>query len=103
MLRLYVVRTMLLLILISYDFCYKQAFVKMCCKKKRGLSMGETDKELRKLIQCISGGRYLPPCKKTALDCLIHMNARQLDALKVDMNKLRTSGISPSISGKVFV
>ena len=74
----------------------------MCCKKKRGLSMGETDKELRLFVSRVSAGRYTPPCKKTALDCLVNMTARQFKVLIADMNKLRAQGISPSISGDTW-
>lgn len=76
-----------------------ESYVKWCCKKKRGLSLGETDREFKAFIQQISGGRYSPPCRRTALDILVHMTAKAKRKVVHDMKKLREQGVCPSISG----
>lgn len=78
---------------------YLQAYVKWCCKKKRGLSLGETDKEFKAYINQISGGRYNPPCRRTSIDILVHMTAKAQRKVGIDMKKLREQGVCPSISG----
>ena len=40
-----------------------EQFVKWCCKKRRGLSIGETDRELKSLLLQCSRGRYPPPTR----------------------------------------
>lgn len=79
-----------------------EQFVKWCCKKRRALSMGETDRELKSYVLQASRGRYAPPCKKTAMDVLLGMRARADNATTKAMQTLREERISPSISGKMF-
>ncbi len=76
-----------------------EQYVKMCCKKRRALSAGETDRELKSWILQISRGRYKPPSKKVAMDCLLTMRAKIDNEVTKDLKALLLERISPSISG----
>lgn len=76
-----------------------EAFVKWCCKKRRPLSMGETDKELKSFLLQATRGRYSPPTRKTTMDILMVMRVRSENTTKKDMKALKAERVAPSISG----
>ena len=76
-----------------------EQFVKWCCKKRRGLSIGETDRELKSLLLQVSRGRYSPPNRIVALDLMLAMRAQSDNLTTSLMKDLAEEGISPSISG----
>ena len=76
-----------------------EAYVKWCCKKRRPLSMGETDKELKSYMLQATRGRYAPPTRKTAMDILMVMRVRSENTTKKDMKALKLERVAPSISG----
>jgi hypothetical protein len=76
-----------------------EQFVKWCCKKRRGLSIGETDRELKAWMLQATRGRYQPPSKKTAMNILITMRVKADNTTKKMMLKLRAERVLPSISG----
>ena len=78
-----------------------EQFVKMCCKKRRALSCGETDRELKSWMLQATRGRYQPPSRKTAMDTLLSMRAKSDNELARDLKALLAERISPSISGDV--
>jgi hypothetical protein len=47
-----------------------ERFVKCRCKKRRGLSIGETYRELKSWMLQSTRGRYQPPSRITAMDIL---------------------------------
>ena len=79
-----------------------EQFVKMCCKKRRALSCGETDKEMRSWMLQATRGRYQPPSRKTSMDTLLSMRAKSDNELTKDLKALPAERISPSISGDCF-
>ena len=76
-----------------------EQFVKMCCKKRRALSCGETDRELKSWMLQATRGRYQPPSRKTAMDTLLSMRSKADNELTRDLKALLEERISPSISG----
>ena len=76
-----------------------EQFVKWCCKKRRGLSTGETDRELKAWMLQATRGRYQPPSWKTAKDILITMRVKADNTTKKMMLALRAERVLPSISG----
>jgi hypothetical protein len=48
-----------------------EQFLKWCCKKRRGLSIGETDQELKSLLFYASRGRYSPSRHSLALEDIV--------------------------------
>ena len=58
----------------KYSGSFKQdlgeLFVKWCCKKCRGLSIGETIRELKSWMLQATRSRYQPPSWKAAMDIL---------------------------------
>jgi len=63
-----------------------EQFVKMCRKKRRALSCGETYKELKSwMLQATRGWRYQPPSWKTAMDTLLSMRAKSDHELARDL------------------
>ena len=78
-----------------------EQFVKMCCKKRRAFSCGETDRELKSWMLQATRGRYQPPSRKTAMDTLLSMRAKSDNELARDLKALLAERISPSISGDV--
>ncbi len=76
-----------------------EQFVKMCCKKRRALSCGETDRELKSWMLQATRGRYQPPSRKTAMETLLSMRAKSDNELARDLKALLAERISPSISG----
>jgi hypothetical protein len=87
----------------KYSGSFKQEldeqFVKWCCKKRRGLSIGETDRELKSWMLQATRGRYQPPARKTAVDILLTMRVKADNTTKKLMLKLRADSVLPSISG----
>ena len=77
-------------------------FVNMCCKKRRVLSCGETDRELKSWMFQATRGRYQPPSRKTAMDTLLSMRVKSDNELAKDLKALFADHISPSISGNVL-
>jgi hypothetical protein len=77
-----------------------EQFVKWCCKKSRGLSIGETDRELKSLLLQASRGRYSPPNRTLALEVMLGMRAAADNLTASAMKALQAERISPSISGK---
>ena len=77
-----------------------EQFVKWCCKKRRGLSIGETDRELKSLLLQASRGRDSPPHHSLALEVLLGLRASADNVTTLEMKKLQAERISPSISGK---
>ena len=78
-----------------------EQFVKMCCKKRRALSCGETYRELKSWMLQATRGRYQPPSRKTFMDTLLSMRAKSDGELARDLKALLADRISPSISGDV--
>ena len=76
-----------------------EQFVKMCCKKGRALSSGETDRELKSWMLQATRGRYQPPSRKTAMDTLMSMRAKVDNELTRELKALLEERLSPSISG----
>ena len=76
-----------------------EQFVKWCCKKGRGLSIGETDRELKSWMLQATRGRYQPPTRKTAMDILLTMRVKAENTTKKLMMALRGDRVLPSISG----
>ena len=56
--------------------------MKWCCKKGRGLSIGETDRELKSWMLQATRGRYQPPTRKTAMDILLTMRVKAENTTK---------------------
>ncbi len=52
--------------------------MKWCCKKRRGLSTGEIDRELKAWMLQATRGRYQPSSWKTANDILITITSNKL-------------------------
>ncbi len=77
---------------------YEQ-FVKWCCKKGRGLSIGETDRELKSWMLQATRGRYQPPTRKTAINIVLTMRVKAENTTKKLMMALRGDRVLPSISG----
>jgi hypothetical protein len=77
-----------------------EAFVKWCCKKKKAISMGESDRELRSWILQATRGRYQPPSRKTCQDLILTMRAKADNTTKKLVLGLRQENVLPSISGK---
>lgn len=76
-----------------------EQFVKWCCKKGRGLSIGETDRELKSWMLQATRGRYQPPTRKTAMDILLTMRVKAENTTKKLMMALRGDRVLPPISG----
>ena len=76
-----------------------EQFIKWCCKKRRGLSIGETDRELKSWMLQATRGRYQPPSRKTAMDILLTMRVKADNTTKKLMLALRSDRVLPSISG----
>ena len=76
-----------------------EQFVKMCCKKRRALSCGETNRELKSWMLQATKGRYQPPSHKSAMDVLLSMRAKVDNEVTKELKALLAERISPSISG----
>ncbi len=74
--------------------------VKWCCKKRRGLTIGETYRELKSLLLQASRGRYSPPHHSLALEVLLGLRASADNVTTLQIKKLQVERISPSIFGK---
>ena len=74
--------------------------VKLGCKKRGGLSIGETDRELESLLLHASRGRYSLPHHSLALEVMLELRASVDNVTTNEMKKLQVERISPSISGK---
>jgi hypothetical protein len=72
-----------------------EQFVKWCCKKLRGLSIGETDGELKSWMLQATRGRYQLP----SMDILLTMRVKSDNTTKKCMVALRSDRFLPSISG----
>ncbi len=89
----------------GYDEKYKDSskrtldeqFAKWCYKKSRGLSIGETVKELRSLLLQVSRGRYTPPNKTLALEVMMGIRAAADNFTTTAIKALQAERISPSI------
>ena len=73
--------------------------MKWCCKKRRGLSTRETDRELKAWMLQTTRGHYQPPSWKTAKNILITMKVKADNTTKKMMLALRAERLLPSISG----
>ena len=60
----------------TFKLLLDEQFVKWCCKKGRGLSIGETNRELKSWMLQATRGRYQPPTRKTAMDILLTMRVK---------------------------
>jgi len=76
-------------------------FVKWCCKKRRGLAIGETDREFKSLLLQASRGRYSPPHHSVALKVLLGLKASADNVTTHKKTKLEVERIPPSISDKM--
>jgi len=74
-------------------------FVKWCCKKRRGLSIGETYMELKSWMLQATRGCYQPPARKTATDVLLAMRVKAENNTNKLMIALRANRVLSSISG----
>ena len=83
----------------SFKLDLDEQFVKWCCKKGRGLSIGETDRELKSWMLQATRGRYQPPSRKTAMDILLTMRVKADNTTKKVLKDLRADRVLPSISG----
>ncbi len=79
-----------------------EQFVKLCCKKRRAFSCGETDRELKSWMLQVTRGRYQPPSRKTTMDTLLSTRAKSDNELTKDLKALLAERIYPSISGIVL-
>ncbi len=53
-----------------------EQFVKWCCKKRRGLSIGKTGRELKSWMLQSTRGHYQPPSRKTTMDIILTMRVK---------------------------
>ena len=74
-------------------------FANWCCKKRRGLSIGETYRELKIWMLQATRGNYQPHARKNAMDILPTMRIKVDNTTKELMLALRADRVLPSISG----
>ena len=86
----------------SFKVGLDEAFVKWCCKKKKAISMGETDRELKSWVLQATRGRYQPPARKTCQDLILTMRAKADNTTKKLVIGLRKDNVLPSISGELL-
>ena len=86
----------------TFKLLLDEQFVKWCCKKGRGLSIGETDRELKSWMLQATRGRYQPPTRKTAMDILLTMRVKADNTTKKVMKDMRADRVLPSISGMLI-
>ena len=86
----------------TFKLLLDEQFVKWCCKKGRGLSIGETDRELKCWMLQATRGRYQPPTRKTAMDILLTMRVKADNTTKKVMKDMRADRVLPSISGMLI-
>ncbi len=82
----------------SFKHTLYEQFVKWCCKKGRGLSIRETDRELKSWMLQATRGRYQPPTRKTVMDILLTMRVKPENTTQKLMMALRVDRVLPSIS-----
>ena len=75
-----------------------EQFVKWCCKKRRGLSIGETRRELKSLLLHCSRGRYSPPTRIIDMEIMLAMRAQADNMTSKAMLELLDDDVQPSIS-----
>ena len=73
-----------------------------CCKKKKAISMGETDRELKSWVLQATRGRYQPLARKTCQDLILTMQAKADNTTKKLVIGLRKDNVLPSISGELI-
>ena len=80
-----------------------EAFVKWCCKNKKAISMGETDRESKSWALQATRRRYQPPARKTCQDLNLTMRAKDDNTTKKLVIGLRKDNVLPSISGELIL